>query len=326
MNPLISIIVPVYNTEKYISETIQSVVDQTYSSWELILVDDGSTDRSKSIIKEWVIKDSRIHFYYKENGGQASARNLGILKSKGQYIAFLDADDLYLKDRLEVQVRDLQEQTADFYYGGGFYYDDSGEVPQTEAYDWHYGKFTGAEFFKILYHSCAVNINTVLIERSFLEKVGLFDESPVLRGTEDWELWLRISLKAKVVYGNPARHTLYRMHDGGIHFQRANMLIGKWKIYEKHEGQVLISRLFRLREYRYIFRELFNALEKEDRLAELEPIFKAYLKKDRFGCVARMQALTWRLASPKSFLKISNKVFYRIGFRLERITYLFMRK
>ena len=326
MNPLISIIVPVYNTEKYISETIQSVVDQTYTNWELILVDDGSTDRSKEIILQWVKQDERIHYFRKENGGQASARNFGIQKSKGSHIAFLDADDLYLKNRLEAQVQDLHEQTADFYYGGGFYYDDSVETPKTEPYEWHYGKYTGTEFFKILYHSCAVNINTVLMEKSFLEQVGLFDESPILRGTEDWELWLRVALKAKVVYGNPARYTLYRMHDGGIHFQRANMLIGKWKIYEKHESQALISRLFRLREYRYIFRELFNALEKEDRLEEIEPIFKAYLKKDQFGLVARMQALLWRITSPKSFLKISNKVLYRIGFRLEQLTYLFMRK
>ncbi|MGB1104680.1 MAG: glycosyltransferase family 2 protein [Crocinitomicaceae bacterium] len=118
MNPLISIIVPVYNTEKYIDETIQSVVDQTYENWELILVDDGSIDHSKDIITEWTKKDNRIHYHYKENGGQASARNLGIALSKGAYIAFLDADDLYLPERLSSQIADLEKHKADFYYGG----------------------------------------------------------------------------------------------------------------------------------------------------------------------------------------------------------------
>lgn len=104
MNPLISIIVPVYNTEKYIDETIRSVVDQTYQHWELVLVDDGSTDQSNRIIEKWIQEDRRIRYSFKENGGQASARNVGIQICKGEYIAFLDADDLYMPERLQSQI------------------------------------------------------------------------------------------------------------------------------------------------------------------------------------------------------------------------------
>lgn len=326
MNPLISIIVPVYNTENFISETIESVVDQTYDNWELILVDDGSTDSSKQIIEKWVKKDKRIHYFYKENGGQASARNVGVRESNGAYISFLDSDDIFLPKRLEAQVKDLSIQEADFYYSGGYSFEvQNGEKVMT-AYNWHFGVFTGAEFFKILYHSCAVNVSTVLVKKSFLLDVGLFDESAILRGTEDWDLWLRIAVKAKIVYGNPERRTLYRLHEGGIHFQRARMLIGKWKVYEKHESNALISRLFRLREYRYIFRELFNHLQKEGRSNEIKPYFKVYLKKDRWGFVANCQALLIRALSIKGFLWFSRNILYRIGYRLEHITYLLIRK
>jgi glycosyltransferase involved in cell wall biosynthesis len=326
MNPLISIIVPVYNTEKYIDETIRSVVDQTYQHWELVLVDDGSTDQSNRIIEKWIQEDRRIRYSFKENGGQASARNVGIQICKGEYIAFLDADDLYMPERLQSQIEDIKNHDADFYYGGGYFFEVKDGKKIRTPYDWKYGAFTGEEFFRILYHSCAVNINTVLIKKDLLLKIGTFDESEVLRGTEDFDLWLRIALNVNSVYGNPERLTLYRMHDGGIHLQKANMLIGKWKIYEKYDQHNSVGRLMRLREYRYIFRELFNALEKEGRPDEIKALFRRYAKKDAIGFVAFWQRILINLLSPSAFLKFSNQILYRIGYRLEHLTYrLFIR-
>jgi len=199
MNPLISIIVPVYNTEKYIDETIRSVVDQTYQHWELVLVDDGSTDQSNRIIEKWIQEDRRIRYSFKENGGQASARNVGIQICKGEYIAFLDADDLYMPERLQSQIEDIKNHDADFYYGGGYFFEVKDGKKIRTPYDWKYGAFTGGEFFRILYHSCAVNINNVLIKKDLLLKIGTFDESEVLRGTEDFDLWLRIALNVNSV-------------------------------------------------------------------------------------------------------------------------------
>jgi teichuronic acid biosynthesis glycosyltransferase TuaG len=321
LNPLISIITPVYNVENFIKETIESVLIQTYSNWELILIDDGSTDKSSEICKKYVIKDKRIKYFYKKNGGQASARNLGIKNAKGDYITFLDSDDLYFKDKLENHLYDLKKYNADFYYGAGLMLFENRTTNKIESYDWFYGEFSGTDFFKILYHSCAVNINTVLVKRNLFNTVGLFDESSILRGTEDFDLWLRIALKVNKIYGSPKAKVYYRIHDNGIHLQKANMLIGKCKIYEKFENQSIIHSLVKKREYRYIYRELFNYLMLESREDEIKAFFYEYYEKDSYNIVALNQKLLINLFTISTFLWLSNNVLYRIGFRLEKLTY-----
>ena len=106
---MISIIIPAYNAEKYITETINSVLNQTYTDWELIIIDDGSTDNTAKIIKQFCEKDDRIKYYYQENGGVSSARNLGIEKAEGNIIAFLDADDIWLENNLSEKNKVLSE-------------------------------------------------------------------------------------------------------------------------------------------------------------------------------------------------------------------------
>ncbi|SMP67506.1 glycosyltransferase family 2 protein [Anoxynatronum buryatiense] len=107
MKPLVSVVIPVYNGEKYVAKAIKSVLNQTYTHLELIIIDDGSQDRTSDIVSS--IKDKRIKYYYQKNGGEASARNLGLRMSNSELIAFLDADDLYRQDKLERQVQALRE-------------------------------------------------------------------------------------------------------------------------------------------------------------------------------------------------------------------------
>ena len=97
---MVSIIIPAYNAEKYIAETINSVLSQTYKDWELIIVDDGSTDDTSKIVKVFCKKDNRIQYFYKENSGVSDTRNFGMEKAKGDYFALLDADDVWNEDKL----------------------------------------------------------------------------------------------------------------------------------------------------------------------------------------------------------------------------------
>ena len=101
MSDMISIIIPAYNAADYLAQTIESVLNQTYSDFELILIDDGSTDRTREIIKDYQCKDARIKYFYKENGGVSSARNLGLQKATGDFVSFLDSDDLWDRRFLE---------------------------------------------------------------------------------------------------------------------------------------------------------------------------------------------------------------------------------
>jgi glycosyltransferase involved in cell wall biosynthesis len=320
MNKYVSIIVPIYNTELYLAETIESVLSQTYGNWELLLIDDGSTDSSAAICKAYQEKDVRIHYYFKQNGGQASARNLGIKKSKGEWIAFLDADDLWLPKKLEEQFIAIEKYAPDFLYGMGyFYYPEKKE--KLVAYDWITGKRSGADFFQTLYSSCSVNTNTVLVKKELFDTIGNFNEDPMMRGTEDWDLWLRIAQQVDVIYGAPERNVYYRIHPGGIHFQDIRMLRGKAKIYSQYDNDKSISRLKRLRQYRYVYRELMNFLWEEQRVTEIKAEFKKFAKKDPIGFGVLKQRVLIHILPPKLFMWVSQKVIYRIAYRLEYVTY-----
>lgn len=116
MNKMISIIVPVYNAEKYLDRCINSIIEQTYQNLELILVDDGSTDRSNKICNTWISKDDRIKYYYQKNGGVSSARNLGLMYANGKYIAFVDADDYLHHAFAESMIEKLSNSNADIIF------------------------------------------------------------------------------------------------------------------------------------------------------------------------------------------------------------------
>ena len=125
---MISIIVPVYNVEKYIKRCVDSVISQSYLDWELVLVDDGSTDDSGKICEEYAKKDSRIRCFHKSNGGQASARNLGLENANGEYISFLDSDDWLAESFFKVTVSELIHNDADIVTTNYFLYFDSNRI------------------------------------------------------------------------------------------------------------------------------------------------------------------------------------------------------
>ena len=113
-NPKVSVVIPVYNNEKYIRETLNSLKDQTYTDFEVLCIDDGSSDNSSKIIQEFEAKDQRFHYYFQENSGAGPARNNGLSKATGEYISFLDGDDLYYPDSLKRMITALDKTQADF--------------------------------------------------------------------------------------------------------------------------------------------------------------------------------------------------------------------
>jgi glycosyltransferase involved in cell wall biosynthesis len=179
----ISVIIPAYNSEKTILATITSVQNQTFTDWEIIIINDGSTDNTLEVVEK--IQDERIKIYSYENGGLSTARNRGITQAKGEFISFLDADDLWSPDKLELQLKALQENpTAGVAY--------SLVVSGLEKAD---NLFTFIEGNKTIYHgdvyrqlllknfiSCGSNI---LVRRAAIESVGIFDLQ--LKSCEDWD-------------------------------------------------------------------------------------------------------------------------------------------
>lgn len=187
-NPTVSVIIPTYNRAHLIGASIQSVLNQTYQDFELIVVDDGSTDNTEAVVKSF--KDPRIHYIrHKENRGGSAARNTGIKSARGEYIAFLDSDDEWFPTKMEKQMEIFDNGPKDLgvVYCGTFYLDKQTNKI-TEFTNPHY---RGNVFQKILKQGSGPSTPAAIVKRECFEKVGLFDER--LPAYQETDLWIRIS-------------------------------------------------------------------------------------------------------------------------------------
>lgn len=188
--PTVSVIVAAYNAERYISETLKSIFAQTFTDFEVIVVDDGSTDRTPDIVHE----HPGVHYLRQVNQGQPAARNAGIRAARGRYLSFLDADDLWLPLKLEKQVSYLLNHSdAKWVYCDAVLFDSDmhrvlGRIGKEVTL--HAGDVLNQLFLLSFIPS-----PTPVIAREVFEEVGLFDESPALRIGEDWNMWLRIAAR-----------------------------------------------------------------------------------------------------------------------------------
>ena len=189
---LISVIIPVFNGEKTIKETIYSILNQTFKDIELIVINDGSNDKSLEIINQ--IVDSRIKLFSYPNAGLSASRNRGIELAKGEYISFIDADDLWTTDKLELQWKALQENPqAAVAYSWTNYINESSQFIKSGRRI----KANGDAFSKLLVTNFLENGSNPLIRKKALEKIGGFDES--LPAAEDKDMWLRLAANYKFI-------------------------------------------------------------------------------------------------------------------------------
>lgn len=184
--PTISVIMPAYNAERDILETIKSVQQQTFSDFELIVINDGSTDRTLELLD--TLEDDRIRIFSYENGGVCIARNRGISHATGEYIAFLDADDLWASDKLELQLAALQQHPeAGVVYSWTSCIDEQGKL----LFDYPPRVFEGNVYPQLLIGDFIYNASNTLVRREAIDSVGEFDSA--ISGCADWDYWLRLS-------------------------------------------------------------------------------------------------------------------------------------
>ena len=269
--PLVSVIIPAYNAEKWINETIESVLSQDYESLEVIVVDDGSTDGTGLIVGRF---EQRVRYIHKLNGGQGSARNAGIKKSKGKYIAFVDSDDLWASNKISSQMTFLANTNLQWAYCDAIAFDDVTRKHLFKFSD-KSKQFEG-NILEPLFLSCFIQSPTPIVHRNIFDIVGYFDESRELKNREDWDMWLRIAIKYPVgKIASPL--TYYRVHKSSVTggedpIRRLN---GHLAVIEKIVG--LESKLSNLKKNRiaicYIDAGLMLALE--GRVALASKIFKS---------------------------------------------------
>ncbi|MFW5794848.1 MAG: glycosyltransferase family 2 protein [Bacillota bacterium] len=224
--PLVSVITPTYNSEKYISETINSVQRQTYKNWEMIIVDDYSKDSTRNILKEFAKKDQRIKLIFLDkNYGAGIARNKAINKSEGKYIAFLDSDDIWKKEKLNIQIEMMEKKDVAFTFASYRMISEDGtlfkkriSVPSKIDYDG-------------LLKNTIIGCLTVVIN---IEKTGKL-KMPNIRTRQPLVLWLELLKKGYIAYGIDKELAYYRVRPNSISRNKIKAAKQVWKVYRKYE-------------------------------------------------------------------------------------------
>ena len=222
---------PTYNNSNFIKESIESVINQNCIFWELIIVDDGSTDKTRNIVNTY-ISDKRIKYCYQENYGPAVARNYGISKSSGKYLAFLDSDDLWKPNKLEIQFNHLNKNPDCCLIHTNystFEYNTQTSKPFQQT-SW----FLNWDENERLLMFDTIGTLTVLTETQLIKNLGGFKND--LYGTEDWDLWIRVSKEGKISKLNDDT-AYYRIHPDGISQSFDKHLVELNKVYTQHVFQ-----------------------------------------------------------------------------------------
>ena len=235
MKDLVSIIVPVYNTERFIRETMDCVLAQTWQEWELLLVEDGSTDGTVALIERYIEEtgEHRIRLIRQpENMGAARARNRGLKEARGRYIAYLDADDLWVPEKLELQLKFMAEKEAAFSFTGYEFADEHGKgtgkvvrVPETLCY-------------RQALSNTTIFTTTVMFDTERIPKELL--EMPVIK-SEDTALWWKVLRNGYTAYGLDENLVRYRRAGKSLSSNKLEALRRIWNLYRQAEGMNVLS-------------------------------------------------------------------------------------
>jgi teichuronic acid biosynthesis glycosyltransferase TuaG len=229
INPLVSIITPSHNSAKYIAETIEFIINQTYPYWELLITDDCSTDSTVAIIESYIKKDSRIKLFKLDvNSGAAIARNNSIQNAhaQGKYIAFCDSDDVWYSEKLERQINSMEEKNAALCFTAIEMIDENGVLLK--------GKRTVKEQvdYKYLLKNTTIATSSLIVDR---EKAGDF-RMPLLRSGQDYATWLQLTRNGTKALGINEALVRYRVRKGSLSSSKLKNIKKVYNIQTKYEN------------------------------------------------------------------------------------------
>ena len=248
MEDLVSIVVPVYNAERFLDETINTVLNQTYTNWELLLINDCSKDKSKDIYKKYK-SDKRIIWYDQEkNGGAALARNKGIELSKGKYICFLDADDLWDKEKLEKQINFIKDNNYTFTFTGYEFADENGKPTGKKVY------VPNKINYKKALKNTTIWTSTVMFNMDKLTKEDIY--MPNVRRGQDTATWWKVLKKTDYAYGLNEILSFYRRTNDTLSSNKIKALKRTWYLYRNVEKLNIVKSSYNFCWY------CFNAVKR----------------------------------------------------------------
>ncbi|KJH72494.1 glycosyltransferase [Aliterella atlantica] len=275
--PLISVVIPVYNGAKTIKETIESVLQQTYENFEIIVINDGSQDETLAIVKS--VQDQRIKVFSYPNAGLSASRNRGFARACGEFIAFLDADDLWTKDKLAAQLAALQQNPqAAVAYSWTDHIDENSKFLRPASYN----SCNGNVYERLLIGNFLVCGSNTLIRAQALTKVGGFDES--LNSAEDWDMWLRLAPGHEFVVV-PRPQVLYRISPYSMSANISKMEVASLQVLERAYSQAPKALQHRKKEtlgfiYKFLMDKALQDSVRSQRGLKAAKVLLHYLRTD----------------------------------------------
>ena len=222
--PQVSIVVPAYNCADYVEETFKSVVSQDFTNWEIIFVNDGSTDSTAEVLATLAKQDSRVVVVQQENGRQGKARNHGISLAKAEWIAFLDADDLWPINKLSSQIKTTEESQADLSFTNGYICLNNQMELREHLFGVQNMLYFGDDAIQQFHAQNKVPTSSVLAKKSAILAVGGFPESLEVQNCEDYLLWTRLLAEGFKLRGISEPLLFYRVHPESSTGQEINLL------------------------------------------------------------------------------------------------------
>lgn len=232
---LVSVITPVYNAERFLENTLQSVIDQTYKNIEIVLVDDCSKDKSAKIIERFMSEGIQISYHLQDlNRGAGAARNKALELARGQYVAFLDSDDVWLPQKIEQQIALMKEKQTGFSYAAIEMIDENGKQIKSKR------NIKETCDYKYLLHNTIIATSSVVIDRSILGDFRM----PLRRGGQDYATWLMLLRNGEVAYGINEVLSQYRVVSGSLSSNKLKSIKQVWEIQTIDESIGKIRALF----------------------------------------------------------------------------------
>lgn len=310
---------PAYNAEKYIGDSIKSVLAQTYSEWELIVIDDGSTDSTSEVVLQIAANENRIKYVFQENSRLGKARNEGIRNSRGKLIAFLDSDDLWLPQKLEMQLQTQKDTNADVVFTGAHIFWEDNVSDETKAFPIVPGMHPGGEMLDLLLKLNFIPVMSVMMRREALDDAGRFEEAASYHGCEDYDLWLKLAKRGALFFGMQEKLVRYRRHPKAMTHKDSHVLKPMLRVVMRHIKDSGLREAAKKYRVRTLYRELIAALIKEGQSAEAEVYLKEFSSWDKAGLVTSIQNVLMKI-TPRGFNFISREFLYRMEWHLKKLT------
>jgi glycosyltransferase involved in cell wall biosynthesis len=253
--PKVTVLIPTYNCAKYLPQAVESALKQSYQDFEVLVIDDGSTDDTAAIVRGLTARHpEKVRYIHQENAGLAEARNAGIKAAQGELIALLDADDMWLPERLQKGVAAIEaDPSIGLVHANITRISESGDILDTPARV--EGTFKGNMFLPIFLRQVHISCPTVMFRKACCEKVGYFDSYLTRLGCEDRDLWLRIAQNYKVVYV-PEVLAYYRVSSQSMSQNLDKMTKARLYVVDKYFPQSSGHSRIRNKALAKIFRDI----------------------------------------------------------------------